>query len=67
MPLVTVMQLARSTWISRPAAISQLKKEVAQLQLDAQAERAMSDADLQFQQQETAQAYIGLQQACLWL
>ena len=54
------VQLACLIWISTQAALAAVKKEAAQLQLDGQQQRALSDADLQWEQQQTARAYIGL-------
>ena len=47
-------------------AVAQLKKDAAQLQLDAQDKRAVTtDLDLQLQQRQMARAYVGLQQTRL--
>ena len=51
--------------LDRQTTICLLKKEAAQLQLDAQQGRGASDVDVEFQRQETARAYIGLEQARL--
>jgi hypothetical protein len=56
---------ARLVDLDRQAAVAAIKKEAAQLQLDSQKERALSGADLRYEQQQTARAYIGLQQARL--
>ena len=49
---------ARQIDLDKQAAISQLKKDAAQLQLNAQHGRVVSDEDVEFQWQEAAQAYI---------
>ena len=54
---------ARQSDLDRQTAICLLKKEAAQLQLDARQERGTSDVDVEFQRQETARTYIGLEQA----
>jgi len=46
-------------------ALAEAKKANTELQLDVQQARALSDADLQWEQQQTARAYIGLQTARL--
>ena len=52
--------------LDKQAAIAHTKKEAAQLQLDAQAKRAVNtDLDLQLQQRQMARAYVGLQQTRL--
>ena len=56
---------ARLLDLDKQAALAAVKKEAAQLQLDGQRQRALSDADLQWEQQQTARAYIGLQTARL--
>ena len=56
---------ARLLDLDKQAALAAVKKEAAQLQLDGQQQRALSDADLQWEQQQTARAYIGLQTARL--
>ena len=43
----------------------QVKKETAQLHLQAQQERGATDLDLTYQQRETARAFMGLEQARL--
>ena len=58
-------EVARHVDLDKQAAIAQLKKETAQLQFDAQKERAICEVDLEYQQREVARSYLGLQQARL--
>ena len=58
--------VARQADLNKQVAVAQLKKDAAQLQLDAQAKRAVTtDLDLQLQQRQMARAYVGLQQTRL--
>ena len=58
-------EAARQIDLDKQAAIAQLKKEAAQLQLDAQKERAICEVDLEYQERQVALSYLGLQQARL--
>jgi hypothetical protein len=51
--------------LDKQTAIAQVKKEAAQLHLQAQQERGATDLDLTYQQRETARAFMGLEQARL--
>ena len=51
--------------MDKQMALAEAKKANTELQLDVQQARALSDADLQWEQQQTARAYIGLQTARL--
>ena len=51
--------------LDKQAAIAQLKKEATQLQLNAQKEWAICEANLKYQERQVALLYLGLQQACL--
>ena len=58
--------VARQADLNKQVAVAQLKKDAAQLQLDAQDKRAVTtDLDLQLQQRQMARAYVGLQQTRL--
>ena len=57
--------VARLVDLDKQAAVSQLKKEAAQLQLDGQKERAECEVDLKYQQRQVALSYLGPQQARL--
>jgi hypothetical protein len=56
---------ARLLDLDKQMALAEAKKANTELQLDVQQARALSDADLQWEQQQTARAYIGLQTARL--
>ena len=51
--------------LDKQAPVVQIKKEAAQLHLHAQQERGATELDLTYQRQETARAFLGLEQARL--